>query len=97
MDKSEKCATIFQTMFEKYKIPTNISDFSDYIELVSELSDTDIECIVLRAYGLALERGKEIDDEILRKTINAVIFWRQLTTEKVIAIIRKLDLTKNQG
>ncbi|MBI5077737.1 ATP-binding protein [Candidatus Falkowbacteria bacterium] len=70
MPSEEERTAIFQVMFNRYKIPTETTDFRLYANLSAGLSGADIEKISLSAYQRANMKGKEkVGGEELREAI----------------------------
>ncbi|MBI2449957.1 MAG: ATP-binding protein [Candidatus Nealsonbacteria bacterium] len=70
MPSEEERKVIFPVMFKRYKIPTSISDFTEFAELTNGLSGADIEKITLNAFKLAFKQCREkVDADDLKKAI----------------------------
>lgn len=70
MPAKEERKAIFPVMFKRYKIPTAISDFTEFAKLTDGLSGADIEKITLNAFKIAFKQGKEsVDAEDLKRAI----------------------------
>lgn len=74
MPSEEERAAIFAVMFKRYKIPTEIKDFTLYANLSAGLSGADIEKISLNGYQRASMKGKDkVCDDELREAISDFI------------------------
>ncbi|PIR94168.1 hypothetical protein COT97_02730 [Candidatus Falkowbacteria bacterium CG10_big_fil_rev_8_21_14_0_10_39_11] len=74
MPSFEERKAIFAVMFRKYKLPTNLTDFTKYANMADNLSGADIERICLAAYKLAKQsKLKSVDDASLVDAIEDFI------------------------
>lgn len=69
MPTATELPDIFRVMIARYKIPTDLTDFTSFAKLTEGLSGADIEKIVLNSYRFGLLRGNKIDEQALEEAI----------------------------
>ncbi len=70
MPPQDERAAIFEVMFKKYKIKTELTEFQPYAVLTEGLSGADIRKIVLESFKFSVRKKSEtVDDASLREAI----------------------------